>query len=70
MNRKPSWDDAPLWATHLCMNADGVWVWFSAEPVYDDGTSSWITRSIYDISSIADFAARNSMETKPFTDYL
>ena len=40
------------------------------KPIWDDDTSSWTTQSIYDISSIADFVARNSMETKPFKDYL
>lgn len=64
MNRKPSWKTAPSWATHLCMNADGVWYWFENEPVYHPDTSTWQTASIYDISQVADDAARNSMERR------
>ncbi|TMN24530.1 hypothetical protein [Pseudoxanthomonas sp. X-1] len=29
----PSWDEAPLWAKFLAMDADGEWGWFEFQPV-------------------------------------
>lgn len=31
---KPKWKDAPEWAEYLCMDGDGMWSWFEAEPIW------------------------------------
>lgn len=36
---KPSWEDAPIWATHLTLDDDGSWVWHDQKPVQLGG--SW-----------------------------
>lgn len=33
---KPSWDDAPEWATHLFLSSSRFWIWTDAEPRWSE----------------------------------
>jgi len=40
---KPSWDQAPEWATCLAQQNDGSWWWFSKEPeIFNDRWYSYL----------------------------
>jgi hypothetical protein len=38
---RPNWEDAPEWAKHLAMDADGEWWWFEVAPVLAVGDGCW-----------------------------
>lgn len=38
---KPSWDDAPSWATALAMDGSGWWYWYEETPVWSESERRW-----------------------------
>lgn len=38
---KPDWKDAPEWAAHLAMEADGKWWWFENQPTVSADFDEW-----------------------------
>lgn len=40
---KPSWKDAPEWATYLAQDADGQWYWYQHKP--RTGREEWFTKT-------------------------
>lgn len=46
---KPSWDDAPDWASWLAMDEDGIWHWYATEPEFEQADGCW-----YEIESDED----------------
>lgn len=38
---KPSWDDAPKWASYLAMDGDGLWVWYQTKPDWCEEINEW-----------------------------
>ena len=44
---KPSWDEAPEWASWLAMDEDGSWGWFESEPEVSDDFEVWDSAYTY-----------------------
>lgn len=63
---KPDWTTAPAWATHLAMDADGSWRWFSEAPQYERGhwESSWLGGRVQVVCGTLPPSA-HSMEVRP-----
>ena len=40
---KPSWDDAPEWASYLALDVKNRWYWYEYKPIYRFGVW-WLTR--------------------------
>lgn len=61
---KPSWNEAPDWATYLAMDADGQWHWYEVKPYWADG--EWlIVEYTCALSAGASDTAEESLEPRP-----
>lgn len=61
---KPSWDDAPEWATHLAMDRNGEWTWFEAAPV--SNVAGWLpTYGRFQLAGLAGDDWQSTLEPRP-----
>lgn len=44
---KPSWGDAPEWASHFAQDGDGKWYWYEESPKWESSSNQWVTNGRY-----------------------